>query len=90
MQIMECALVQAVEVLSATTYIALLDKYQEIHLMTRNAFAITVEEAKVTRDDMVQRVSAPLHPMSSISSILSPSNQTPNDMDAKPEVMRKH
>jgi TPP-dependent pyruvate/acetoin dehydrogenase alpha subunit len=84
MQIMECALVQAEEVLSATTYITLLDKFQE------NAFAITVEEAKVTRDDMVQRVSAPLHPMSSISSILSPSNQTPNDMDAKPEVMRKH
>lgn len=58
--ILESCMVQAVEVLSVTTYTELLDRFQEIQSLTRSAFDTAAEEDTVDRQDMLDRVAAKL------------------------------
>jgi len=102
--LLERTIAQAVQVRSATTYRWVRDRYQEIRNQTVRAFAEASAEAKVTREDMVNVVSAPLARVA-VSSLLP--NVLVNDKDdgsgdesavsssskrakTKREVMRKH
>ena len=94
------AIQQAVEVYCVTTYSEMYDRLQEIHLWAGAAFAQAMEEPKVTLEDMMDRVTAPLIPFPastkkgiSVSSTISTTNDNDKFTDmfsGKPQVMRKH
>jgi 2-oxoisovalerate dehydrogenase E1 component len=90
LDVVESAMVQAVEVFAAITYPELRDRFMEIHRLTQSAFCKAVVEEKVSRQDMLERVKP--------AAVLVPS-QSNTDMDfpatletatGKREVMRKH
>jgi len=59
--VLQNAMTQAVEQLNLTTYSELQDRWEEIHYSKIDqAFAQAMQEPKVTLDDMVKKVSAPL------------------------------
>jgi TPP-dependent pyruvate/acetoin dehydrogenase alpha subunit/pyruvate/2-oxoglutarate/acetoin dehydrogenase E1 component len=88
--VLETAIQDAVEKWNVTTYAQVLDRLEEIHFQAADrAFAQAMNEPKVTLEDMMDRVSAPLatpRPTSPSSStpVLSPEN------NEKPQVLRKH
>lgn len=91
--LLERAIVQAVEVFNACTYGEVKDRFKEIRTLTKSAFDTASQEEKVTRQDMIERVSQPMVPCSALPasvvekpyelSVPSPSTKE------KPEVMRK-
>eukprot|EP00934_Nitzschia_sp_Nitz4_P004421 Nitzschia sp. Nitz4//scaffold118_size93875//46013//48415//NITZ4_004789-RA/size93875-processed-gene-0.61-mRNA-1//-1//CDS//3329533727//4411//frame0 len=91
--VLQLAAHQVVEQLNLTTYAELRDRFQEIHFeRTDKAFGCAVQEPKVTLDDMLGRVQAPLAPICSYSAPRSrpadPSKPA-NITEEKPQVMRK-
>lgn len=84
--VLKLAMTQAVEQLNITTYSELHERFQEIHQSAERAFGQAMLEPKVTLDEMLERVSAPL-------ASLPPSNsnvRTGKNDSNKPQVMRKH
>ena len=81
--VLESSIQQIVEVLSATSYAEVRDRLFEIEDLTRTAFALVSQEEKVTRSDMLNRVSAPAgtwHPTR---------HQVASSGPGKRDVMRK-
>ena len=100
---LESALVQVVEVHNCMTYSELHDRFREIRSWTIRAFDEASEEGKVTRRDMMERVSPPAIPVRqdkpqeekvvedrASSSISSSNYNNPNNTGEKKEIMRKH
>jgi len=91
--VLESSIVQAVETLSATTYSQVRDRYNEIRDKALKSFAVASAEEKVTRADMLDRISAPMVsvpsslPNDSLSEPVTTSEKQP---PIKREVMRKH
>ena len=85
-QHVESTLVQGVEVHNCMTYPELRDRFEEIRGWTIQAFDEASEEAKVTRQDMMERVSPPAIP------IRHEKEPEASDIpkNGKQEVMRKH
>jgi 2-oxoisovalerate dehydrogenase E1 component len=87
--VVESSMVQAVEVFSAITYPELRDRFTEIHRLTQSAFGEAVEEDKVNRQDMMERVApaAVVIPTQSPDTDFSATLETA--VTGKREVMRK-
>ena len=85
--VLESMIVQAVEVFSATTYSEIRDRLHEIRSRTIESFQIAASEGKVTRADMLKRVSAPLVGAFHAAPLVLP---TPIVSSVKTDVMRKH
>jgi hypothetical protein len=94
--LLERAIVQSVEVFNIATYAEVKDRLEAILSSTRHAFTKASQEEKVTREDMMERVSQPLVPVPSL-----PSEITERHIDVKGkgpglssrpkvDVMRKH
>lgn len=90
--VLESMIIQAVEVMGATTYSQVRDRWVEIQHSTVAAFATASSEEKVTRAEMLERVSAP-------QTVAGIKNNPPNVITqpsdrgiavGKREVMRKH
>mmetsp|Transcript_4283 Transcript_4283/g.6144 ORF Transcript_4283/g.6144 Transcript_4283/m.6144 type:complete len:802 (+) Transcript_4283:222-2627(+) len=84
--VLKIAMQQAVEELGFATYSELYDRLSEIHHMADQAFSQATQEPKVTLEDMMSRVSAPLAslPRKKLPTLLPPKGEN------KPQVMRKN
>jgi 2-oxoisovalerate dehydrogenase E1 component len=85
--VLESAIVQVVEVYNVLTYAEVRDRFEEIQAITRTGFDTAVLEDKVTRQGMMDRVSAAMIVVPLVA------NETPftpvNKSGDKREVMRK-
>lgn len=90
--VLEQAIQDAVEKWNVTTYAEVLDRLEEIHFHSADrAFAQAMSEPKVTLEDMMDRVSAPLAIMPPKSSpSTTSSSEVGNSSNEKPQVLRKH
>jgi 2-oxoisovalerate dehydrogenase E1 component len=90
-QTIESTIMQVVEVYNIMSYAEVHDRLDEIHYMAVNAFDEASLEEKVTRQDMLNRVSPPALPLFSSSNSMedgiAPVTFKPT---GKKEVMRKH
>jgi TPP-dependent pyruvate/acetoin dehydrogenase alpha subunit len=94
--LLERAIVQSVEVFNVGTYAEVKDRLEAILSSTRDAFTRASQEEKVTREDMMERVSRPLVPVAALPPEIKDRNwhakgQSP-EMSPRPkaDVMRKH
>lgn len=87
--VLESAVVQAVEVMSASTYPEVRDRFLQIKNLTELAFDQAASEEKVTRQDMLERVAQPMVPVPPLPRELL-CQQVPLNAKGKREVMRKH
>eukprot|EP00980_Cylindrotheca_fusiformis_P020562 scaffold7641_cov115-Cylindrotheca_fusiformis.AAC.8 len=86
--VLKSAMTQAVA-LGTTTYPELYHRFQEIYEWTEEAFATAIQEPKVTLEEMMDRVSAPLASLP--KTITHKDGKSSNDTKTnKPQVMRKH
>ena len=85
-QVIESSLVQAVEVYNAMTYAEARDRFAQIQNWTAQAFDTASAEAKVTRQDMLDRVAPPAL---TIRYEKGGEEEKPGGQGKK-EVMRKH
>lgn len=85
-QVMESSVVQAVEVFNVLTYPEVRDRFEEIKSWTTRAFDEASAEAKVTRQDMLDRVAPPALPIRHENS----GKDATVRIKGKKEVMRKH
>ena len=86
LQTIESTIMQVVEVYNKMTYTEVRDRLADINRMTVNAFEEASEEAKVTRQDMLERVSPP----ALVIQAVKPTYTSPRNNAGKKEVMRKH
>jgi pyruvate/2-oxoglutarate/acetoin dehydrogenase E1 component/TPP-dependent pyruvate/acetoin dehydrogenase alpha subunit len=89
--VIESMIAQAVEVHSATSYSEIRDRLIEVTECTEHSFAMASAEPKVSREEMIERVSAPMAmdrvAITSKQCLLSSSSA---EVVQKPDVMRKH
>jgi pyruvate/2-oxoglutarate/acetoin dehydrogenase E1 component/TPP-dependent pyruvate/acetoin dehydrogenase alpha subunit len=91
--VLSVAIVQAVEQYNAITYAELEDRLEEILTWTEEAFCTAVAEPKVTLEDMIDQVAAPLVPIPRQPPSTNVTHQTritSLNPKEKPQVMRKH
>lgn len=98
--VLECAVAQAVEVFNVATYAEVRDRLDEIRFMTQGAFSKASAEERVTRDDMMKRVSQPLVSCSALPSSITVRSKAKSSSESvsaslqrpkkKVDVMRKH
>lgn len=94
--VLERAVVQAVEVFNVATYAEVRDRLDEIRSITRDAFSKASAEERVTRDDMMKRVSQPLVSCSALPSSITVRSKEKSSSESlqrpkkKVDVMRKH
>jgi len=95
--VIESALVQAVDLYGSSTYEQVYGRYLRIKELTHHAFAVASQEPKVTRQDMLQRVSAPMVAVPSLPKELRDVSLHLDDRHrqcatelGRREVMRKH
>lgn len=87
---------QSVEVFNVGTYAEVKNRFEAILSSTRDAFTRASQEEKVTREDMMERVSRPLVPVPALPSEITEriwhvKGQSP-ELSSRPkvDVMRKH
>jgi 2-oxoisovalerate dehydrogenase E1 component len=90
MDLVESTIVQAVEVCDAITYSEVSLMLKEMESTIVDAFAKASDEDKVTRQDMLDRVSAPLVKVSGVLPIVASDKDEAGETNIKMEVMRKH
>jgi pyruvate/2-oxoglutarate/acetoin dehydrogenase E1 component/TPP-dependent pyruvate/acetoin dehydrogenase alpha subunit len=89
--VLESMIAQAVEVHSVASYSEIRDRLIEITKYTENSFSVASAEPKVTHEDMLGRVSAPIATYRSVTSLKQPLLSTSSaEVVQKPDVMRKH
>ncbi|CAB9498379.1 oxoisovalerate dehydrogenase subunit beta [Seminavis robusta] len=94
--LLERAIMQAVEVFNALTYQEVKDRFQEIRASTRDAFSKASQEEKVTRSEMMERVATPTVTCPPLPSELTertiekPKSESTSKRPKKLDVMRKH
>jgi TPP-dependent pyruvate/acetoin dehydrogenase alpha subunit len=92
--LLERAIVQAVDVFNSYSYAEVKDRFLEIRDLTQKAFSHASTEEKVTRQDMLDRVEMPMVacPALPFDIVEKPAvaSKEKSPRKAKPEVMRKH
>jgi 2-oxoisovalerate dehydrogenase E1 component len=83
------AIVQAVEISAATNYISVQKRLTEIEGLTLSAFALSSNEEKVTREEMLQQLWAPVVSVNTNHPLIFSSDQDRKEGE-KVDVMRKH
>ncbi len=81
--------VQAVETLGYATYGTLLDRWNEIQILTEKAFETAIQEPSVTLSEMMNRVAVPIAPIPTPLPIDDDSTSEDTGEES-PRVMRKH
>ena len=97
--VLERAIVQAVEVYNACTYSEVKDRFEKFRVGSREAFVLASQEDKVTRQEMMDRVAQPMVSCprlpakiveKSPTEAINSNSESTRTVATKPEVMRKH
>ena len=93
--LLERAIVQAVETFNACTYADVKNRFDALLLSTQRAFNDASQEEKVSREEMMERVSQPLVPVPALPTkvterFVHATKEPEVSSRPKVDVMRKH